>query len=322
MRVLLAYDGSTHADVALDGLAMCGLGDAPDVVVVSVADVFDESSAGSVRGFDGASGVLRTFRTHSVDELEQARRTAEAGADRVRALLPQARVTADACAGSPAWEVIQKAEEMHADLIVIGTHGRSAVGRLLLGSVSTRVVEQASCSVRIVRAMAHRPPGPPRVLVGYDGSKDADAVLTSVEARCWPAGTEIRLACAVDPVVLTAFGWLIPPLVKWADEVNTDGLNSMQKMLDAIALRMQSLNVTTRVREGRPKEVLAHAADEWHADVILVGARGLRGIERMLLGSVSHALATLAHCSVEVVRGGAVATGAPPAQQVSGSTVG
>lgn len=304
MRVLLPYDGSPYADAAVDALGTCGLGSAPDICVLSVADVFDEVGAGSVRGFDGSSGMLRTHHQHTMDELDHARTTAEQGVRLVRHRVDGARVTALACCGSPAWEIVQKATELQSDLIVIGTHGRSALGRFMLGSVSTRVVEQAPCSVRIVRRPNTRAPGPLRILAGYDGSVDADAMLAQIEARSWPEGTQVQLVCAVDPVVLSAFGWLIPPLIKWADEVNADAASAVGRMLSATAARLQraGLVVSSRMWQGRPSDMLAAAADDWQADVIFVGARGLRGIKRVLLGSVSFALATGARCSVEIVR--------------------
>jgi nucleotide-binding universal stress UspA family protein len=72
--------------------------------------------------------------------------------------------------------------------------------------------------------------------------------------------------------------------------------------LSAEKLRAAGLAVTAIAIEGDPKRVLLDEAEKWEADCIFVGARGLRRIQRLLLGSVSGAVAAQANCSVEVVR--------------------
>jgi nucleotide-binding universal stress UspA family protein len=84
-------------------------------------------------------------------------------------------------------------------------------------------------------------------------------------------------------------------------------MNQSMKILigyDGLAevLRAAGLAVSCRVTEEDPKRLLPAEAQAWGADCIFLGARGLRGIERFLLGSVSAAVAARAHCSVEVVR--------------------
>ncbi|MBI4469836.1 MAG: universal stress protein, partial [Acidobacteria bacterium] len=62
------------------------------------------------------------------------------------------------------------------------------------------------------------------------------------------------------------------------------------------------LVVETSVLEGHPKHVIAEEAEKWGADLIIMGSHGYRGLKRLWLGSVSHAVAAHAHCSVEIVR--------------------
>jgi nucleotide-binding universal stress UspA family protein len=67
-------------------------------------------------------------------------------------------------------------------------------------------------------------------------------------------------------------------------------------------LRAKGLDTTVVLKKGNPKHALVEEAESWGADSIFVGARGARGIDRLLMGSVSAAVAARAHCSVEVVR--------------------
>ena len=199
---------------------------------------------------------------------------------------------ADAVADSPAWGIVRKAEELKADLIVVGSHDRSAMGRLMLGSVSQSVLHHAATSVRIARD-----PGNAKnticLVAGEDGSEDAEAALSALAARAWPAGTTVHLVTAVDQVMATtAFG-------------STAGAGESIKRLNersVAKLRAAGLGVSTLVADGNPRRLLVDEAERVRADSIFVGARGLRGIDRLVLGSVSAAVAARAHCSVEVVR--------------------
>ena len=73
----------------------------------------------------------------------------------------------------------------------------------------------------------------------------------------------------------------------------------------AQALREGDMSVTCHVRHGDPKRVLVDEAEAWRADCIFMGARGLTHLKRFFMGGVTMAVAARAHCSVEVVRGGA-----------------
>jgi nucleotide-binding universal stress UspA family protein len=80
-----------------------------------------------------------------------------------------AEVRAEACADSPAWAVVKKADTGQPDLIVVGLHGRSALGRFVLGSVSQKILTEARCSVRVGRSHRQTNAAPVRLLIGVDG---------------------------------------------------------------------------------------------------------------------------------------------------------
>jgi nucleotide-binding universal stress UspA family protein len=83
--------------------------------------------------------------------------------------------------------------------------------------------------------------------------------------------------------------------------------NNVRKPKDLIAragqtLRDKNFKVMTAIEEGNPKEVIIDSAAEWHADSIVVGSHGPKGLDRFFMGSVSKAVARHAHCSVQIVR--------------------
>jgi nucleotide-binding universal stress UspA family protein len=301
MKVLIGYDGSSCADAALHDLWRAGLPDAVEAVVMSVADVLlparrAERDAAALPLPMPASEAVRPAYARAQHALEEAEAFAKRARERLQTSFPSWHIHAEACADSPAWGLIKKADEWQPDLVVVGSHGRSALGRLILGSVAQTVLTQTRCSVRIARGRADAHEGPVRLIVGVDGSADADAAVRAVAKRVWPAGSEAHVITAVDRMLATA-----PPQLDTSGEDEGDW---PRRVVEAAAeeLRAAGMVVSALVTEGDPKRLLPTEAETWGADCIFLGARGLRGIERFLLGGVSTAVAARAHCSVEVVR--------------------
>jgi nucleotide-binding universal stress UspA family protein len=307
MKILIAYDGSSHADAALDDLGQAGLPHEAEALVVSAADVWlwpsqDDARDSRARELD-IIGLNKT-RAQAEQAVEEARELAVQASERIKAAFPLWKVDADAYGDSPAWAVIKKADEWGADLVVVGSQGRSALSRLVLGSVSQKVLYEARCSVRVARDSSKRSNSPPRIIIGADGSPGAEAAVDAVVARNWPSGTEARVISVHSPQTLLAIGHFIQPVLVAAREHVDDRSALAQSIADSSAekLRAAGLVASVVVGEGDPKHVLLDEAEKWQADCIFVGARGLRRLERFLLGSVSAGVAARAHCSVEVVR--------------------
>src|SRR4030095_3748666 len=88
------------------------------------------------------------------------------------------------------------------NLVVVGAQGHSVLGgRLILGSVSQRVLYEASCSVRVARDRHKDTKNPLRLLLGVDNSEYSNAAVEAVCQREWPKGTEVRLLAVVDTVM-------------------------------------------------------------------------------------------------------------------------
>ncbi len=92
--------------------------------------------------------------------------------------------------------------------------------------------------------------------------------------------------------------------MKWFEVSDENDLMSLRQTLEPLAdnLRNVGLTASLELKKGDPQRILLEEAESWQADSIFVGAKGMRGIERLMLGSVSAAVAARAHCSVEVVR--------------------
>ncbi|HXG64416.1 MAG TPA: universal stress protein, partial [Blastocatellia bacterium] len=295
MRILVAYDGSSYADAALTDLRRAGLPREAEAVVISVAEVWTWLLSNGED--DGAPAQeldiirLKEARAQAAQIVERARTLAARASARVQAMFPEWAVHAEAYGDSPAWAVIKKADEWAADLIVLGSRGRSALRRHIFGTVSQKVLYEARCSVRIARRPARKGDSPMRILVGVDGSPGAEAAVDAVAARTWPAGSEARVITAHSPLTPLAFRHVLQPRAVAAGECADDKRTSAQNIADVCAekLRAAGLAASAIVREGDPKRVLLDEAENWGADSIFVGARGLGSVGRFLLGSVSAA---------------------------------
>jgi nucleotide-binding universal stress UspA family protein len=308
MKILIGYDGSPIADAALDDLKSAGLPSKAEAIVMAVAEVWlppeniEENAVAENEYIEQITEMHRQKNKKAVAEVEAFARHAR---ERLLKNFPDWEISALGTYGSPAWEIITKANEIKADLIIVGSHGRSAVGRLFLGSISQKVLTEADCSVRVARGKIEVDSFPSRVVIGYDGSPGANAAVESVAARNWREQSEFCLLAVADPITPSAIAFIVPPIATWIEEANQGeqewiekiAANALQKLHDA------GLKATLEIQAGNPKNALVEKAESWHADSIFVGANqfGSR-VERFLLGSVSAAVATRAHCSVEVVR--------------------
>ncbi|HEX5085524.1 MAG TPA: universal stress protein [Blastocatellia bacterium] len=285
MKILIAHDDSSCADSAMEDLRRAGLPRLAEATVLSVTElwmpVLESVGAGEVR-IIGALPV----------SLEKAESLAQRACERVQSYFPHWTVKAEARSGSPASVVIERADEWRADLIVVGSHGRSALSRFMLGSVSQKVVTEARCSVRVARGHESGAKAPARLLIGVDGSPDAEAAVTAVAMRVWPADSEARVVIALDDVVSEVIDQIEGRRAWIHETIEAAGAR----------LRAAGLTVSSQIRKGDPKSTLPAEAESWGADCVFVGARGLSRFERFRLGSVSAATAARAHCSVEVVR--------------------
>jgi nucleotide-binding universal stress UspA family protein len=205
-------------------------------------------------------------------------------------------------AGHPRSALNDDAARWNADLVVVGSRGAGLFRRLLLGSVAAAVVRGAPCSVEIVRpALRARKPGM-RLLLATDGSGCSLDAARSVARRPWPAGSRLRVVGVAELARALADPWAIPSgerarLDRASRRQAREAVEAARRLLEPLALP-----VSVAVLAGDPRSRLVQECRSWKADLLVVGSHGRRGLDRLMLGSVSEAVAIHAPCSVEVVR--------------------
>ena len=189
MKILIAYDGSDGAESAIDDLKRAGLPRRAEAIVLTIAEELIPAPT-------SIGGVETTFAKSLLEEEKDSLALARRARSRIQQLFPGWEIVAEAGIGSPGSEIITMADEWRPDLIVVGPCGRTALGRMFFGSVSQKVVNEARCSVRVARGRIVEPDVPARIIVGVDGSEEADAAVEEIASRDWP-DVSAPLCCTV-----------------------------------------------------------------------------------------------------------------------------
>lgn len=288
MRILVAVDGSSSSDAVMREVIRRPWPVGSEFALVQVVDPFF---------FPKAPLLLQEAKQNTRKSLEElAKPLVDAGW----------KVEPNVILDNPRHALPRAASEWRAELVMMGSHGRGTVGRLLVGSTTQAVLRHAECSVEIVRSRAEdasREEGM-RVLVPTDGSEHAQAALTAVAARPWPKGSEFKVIASPEyPVLVGEYPYYAPDQVA---ELTHQGLEHAKTAVDTgtDSLRKVGLKVCGEVMEPEdtPSHSILAAAEEWKAELIVMGSHGRRGFDRLILGSVSETVALHATCSVEVVR--------------------
>jgi len=300
MKILIAVDSSPSSKEALRQVAARIWPAGTAAVVLSVVDI----------GFLGGlidSGPLLNSMTEAAEQLVTADAQLLAASD--------LSTTTAVTVGHPSSSIVEYARQWQSDFIYLGSHGRRGLTRFLLGSVSKAVVHSAGCSVGIIRDQASPGPGPGtgsgagarakrglRVLLATDGSDCSIAAARSIAARQWPPDSEFRVISVADIVEPGIEPWytdvaLLEELQRLNRQNAQQAIDSALEILIAAGLAPMKEGLT-----GLPKAAILDDAGRWNADLIIVGSHGRRGVDRVLLGSVSESVAVHAHCSVEVIR--------------------
>jgi nucleotide-binding universal stress UspA family protein len=146
-----------------------------------------------------------------------------------------------------------------------------------------------------------------KIMLAIDGSPFSQAAVEEVASLPWPAGSEIRVVSVVEPhATLTSEPWL--SAINYYEEVEKIELDEARRAIDRAAELLRKgegsgkLPLTTEILHGSARRVIIEEAERWAADLIVLGSHGYKTWERLLLGSVSQAVALHAECSVMIVR--------------------
>lgn len=288
MKILIAADGSSSAEPVVQEAANRPWPNGTEFTVVTVVDPF--------------------FFTHAPLLLEEAKeKTAQALAEQAKPLAVAGwPVSADVILDSPRHALPRIAKAQAADLILLGSHGRGTVGRLLLGSTAQVVLRHAECSVEVVRKTQpeRNLRDGMRVMIPTDGSAHAEHAMKIVSEGPWPGQSEFRIVASPEyPVLVGEYPYCAPEQLTELTRSSRD--HAVESAANGVKLLAKmGFKISQAVIEpmDSPANAILAAAEIWQPDLIVMGSHGRRGFDRLVLGSVSETVALYARCSVEVVR--------------------
>ncbi|MEX1173926.1 MAG: universal stress protein [Chloroflexota bacterium] len=292
MRIVLALDGSDCAETARELVG--DLSWPPDTVVDAIRVVEPVYDLFSMPGvvFDGP--------IEEVLGLDEVRRALEGEA------APLARdglaVSTHVVIGRPATAIMERATEVDADLIVMGSRGRGAIATMVLGSTSAEVAAHAPCPVLVARSA-----GIHRVLVALDGTPGSDRLVESLAATPFLRDTRMEVLSVAPsfipgPGVMLSGGYGVP--IAWYEESVAAARAALEDVARGAAERLAAagLDATWTVKDGDAAVTIIDTATHGEADLIVVGTHGRTGLSRLMLGSVARNVLTHARSSVLVYR--------------------
>lgn len=295
-KILVPTDFSEYSQRALQYAAALAKISGGSIECVHVIDMTFLSPYGPSGVYSSATdlkGTMKSLRARSQKELEFfVRKEHVQGFDVKGHLL-------EGIAGD---EIVKLAGEIHADLIVIPTHGRSGLDKMVFGSTYERVLRTATIPV-----LALKPEGPSigkdgtlslkRVLCPIDFSSFSESSLPMARTLAKHFGATLVLAHIVD----TRFDY-----PEWAAEVAVNNspalLKAAKEHVDRVAAGMPDVKTEVHVSNGVPARTLVELTASGKADLVIMPTHGRKGIAHLLLGSVTERVTRGAHCPVLTIR--------------------
>jgi nucleotide-binding universal stress UspA family protein len=203
---------------------------------------------------------------------------------------------------APVDAIVGACDKVKPDIVLLGWRGHGTFSRLLMGSVSRGVVQRIRCAALVVR---RRPAKVRRFVLGVDGSPTARRAVEFLCRLTAPRGNLVTVVQALESLSLPSLA-LMPAGIRGtlraeARELDATRTARARRDLDQARTRLESAGwkVRTAMRTGTPLGVLLDTTAETEADILVVGARGTGGFERLMLGSVAEG--ALNHSKVPVL---------------------
>lgn len=289
-RILFATDFSACADRALEyALTLTDLWKS-ELTVMTVLELYP--------GMDPDYTVNKMYLDHLRDEAKRQLASLES---RVKAAGHSIATRIDV--GIPSQCVQAVAEEIGADLLVVGTHGRTGLDHVLVGSTAERVVRIAPCPVLAVKAdkgaaPATQAPAIKRIVVPIDLSTCSLDALEYAVQFAKPLGASLTILHAMEPV---AYGldFSLSHAKEWKEQ-----RAYLEKRLTVLTacLTAHDLQADYALKPGLPADSITSYVTAQGYDLMIMGTHGRRGLSHVLVGSIAGAMLRHAPCPVLTVR--------------------
>lgn len=293
-KILVPTDFSEYSQDALIYAASLAKTFGATIECIHVIDLTFLSANGPSGVYSSATdieGTMKSLRARSQKELDFFVRKEHVQGIDVKGHLRE---------GIAADEIVKLADEIHADLVVIPTHGRSGLDKLVFGSTCERVIRTASIPVLVLKAgvrAAGKDLGLKRILCPIDFSAFSESSLPLARGFAKQFGAALVLAHIVD----NRFDY-----PEWTPDVTQNNtaalLKAAKEHVERVAKGMPEIKAEIHVSAGVPSRTLVDLTADGKADLVIMPTHGRKGIAHMLLGSVTERVARGSQCPVLIVR--------------------
>ena len=288
MKILLATDGSRFAENAAAFLAHLPHSQKLDLVILSVAET---------PLLHGSQEVVSWIKSNQEAEKKNCESACKSAAEMFTGA--NANVSWMTTEGHVAKRIVKCANDIDADLIVVGAKGHSLLSRVLLGSVSDFVARHADCSVLVVRhpVLGEKERKELSICVAHDFSAPAEFAATQIAEFDWRHNTQFR-AVSVLPIPKSYIDLPIPFDTESVRRAAEESLDDFAESLEAL-----SSDISTHVVEAEHTgECIVKFAERNETDLIVMGGTGHGLLDAFPLGGVSNFVLNHANCSVWIAR--------------------
>jgi nucleotide-binding universal stress UspA family protein len=196
--------------------------------------------------------------------------------------------------------VVEEAEKKNVEMIVMGRRGRTGLKRLMMGSVTAKVIGHSPCNVLVVPRASRV--DLKNILVATDGSRHSDAAAIEAVGIARRSGSKLTVISVVPSEAASPFDIV-------HSEMQRDMITEKEQKTAECNIRnirdiaeKEGIAFEGLVREGKPYEAIIAAAGEKNIDLIVVGSHGRTGFEKLLMGSVTERVIGLSPCAILVVK--------------------
>jgi nucleotide-binding universal stress UspA family protein len=284
-KLLLSTDGSDFSEGAVrEGIKLAKICSSK-LVVMSVIETNPEFEVLAPR-------MIEKEEKETRDRLERVKSTAAKEGVECEMVARHAE--------SPFRAIIEEAEKNQANMIIMGRRGRTGLRRLLMGSVTAKVIGHSPCNVLVVPKAAeisYR-----KILVATDGSKYSVAAASEAIGIARRCRASLVVISVVPSETASPFDIVHSEMQHEmiAQKEFHEGEKNVNDLL--VIARQEGVTAEGLIIEGRPYEVIVESAREKGVDLIVMGSHGRTGLERLLMGSVTERVVGHADCSVLIVK--------------------
>jgi nucleotide-binding universal stress UspA family protein len=285
-KILLSTDGSEYSEGAIREAIKLAKKCSSRLSVISVIETNPE---------------LETLAPQVVEKAERAAR------EHLEAVKARARKEGVDCEivvheGEDSYKyIVDEAVKSKSTMIVMGRRGRTGLTRLMMGSVTARVIGYAPCTVLVVPKAAQFECR--NILIATDGSKYGDAAAAEAISMAKQCGSRLTVLSVVPSESISPMDIVASQMQREliAEQELQAAERNVKKVKDAA--EKEGVKADGLVLGGKPSEAIIQAAKEKNADLIVLGSHGRTGVEKLLMGSVAERVIVLSSSAVLVVKG-------------------